>query len=118
MIQFKTTLVSALQDVGIPVMEERELSLSKNSIPCITYALANDIANKECEVIRYSEQIYLIKYWCDGTSYTQVSNCQKIDNIMFALGFKRIEYNELTYGDKVAYILRYQGLGKEFIGGQ
>ena len=39
----------------------------------------------------------------------------KLDELMYSLGFKRVSYNELSYDNLIQLIFRYEGKGWEYL---
>lgn len=111
MIDYKPTLVAALETLGLPVYYELFVD-SATATPCITYMEQNDQAYMEADNLRYSYKTFRIKLW--GDDLAQLSTTMTaLDSLMFSLGFKRNNYNELWYNEQICMILDYQGLAKE-----
>ena len=80
--------------------------------PCISYCRVNDIGNSEGDTIRYSNPIYQIKVW--SYSLEEIADyCQRVDELLFSLGFRRKNYNELTYKGLICSVIQYQCLAVE-----
>lgn len=106
MIDYKPTLKSNLETLGLPVYYELFVNGSTPT-PCITYIEAGNYADLEGDTLLYSRLSYNIKLWGkrlgDLTPYLD-----KIDKVMRKQGFKRTSYNELSYGaEQLELILGY-----------
>lgn len=112
MIDYKPTLVTQLETLGIPVYYELFVD-SDTATPCITYMEQNNYTLTEANNnIRYSYCNFRIKLWGDDLEVLSGYRTQ-VDTLMFTLGFKRNNYNELWYNNQLCMILDYQGLSKE-----
>ena len=75
--------------------------------PCISYCRVNDIGNSEGDTIRYSNPIYQIKVW--SYSLEEIADyCQRVDELLFSLGFRRKNYNELTFKGLICSVNAWQ----------
>ena len=83
MIDYHSTLVSALKTVGIPVHYELVLH-SGLPTPCISYQEANNAAEETGDTLGYSSLAYTIKVW-----HTDLETIQRyavaIDAVWFAI---------------------------------
>lgn len=113
MLDYKPTLKAKLETLGLPVYYELFVD-SSTTTPCITYAEQNDYPDKEAEYLRYSRKHFRVKLWGDDLSVLSPYAGQ-IDELMFSLGFKRTNYNELWYNEQLCMILDYQGLLQEYV---
>lgn len=112
MLDYKPTLVAALDEaLDIPVYYELFVD-STTATPCVTYIEQNDYAEQEGNTIRYSRKRFRIKIWGDDLATLSVY-LGTVDDTMFSLGFKRVNYNELWYNEQLCMIVDYLGLAKE-----
>ena len=111
MISYKETLKAQLDTLGLPVLYELMVD-SDTTTPCITYMEQSDTAHYEADNLRYSYKTFRIKLWGDDLAVLTPYSLE-LDKLMFALGFTRINYNELWYNEKICMIFDYRGLAKE-----
>lgn len=72
----------------------------------------SDTAHYEADNLRYSYKTFRIKLWGDDLAVLSPYTVE-LDELMFALGFTRTNYNELWYNEKICMIFDYRGLAKE-----
>lgn len=109
MYDYRPELVQALSQFGYPVEWENQVD-STTKPPMITYAIQNNtsIAEGGKDSLRYSLTKCRIKAWCTDLRLA-ASLCQMIDEALLAIGFKRINYNELFWtGGQVCCIIDYE----------
>lgn len=111
MIDYKPTLVSQLETLGLPVQYELFVD-SSTTTPCITYMEIDNHVYTEADNLRYGYVTFRIKLWGDDLSVLSPKRSQ-IDDLMFSLGFTRTSYNELWMDNQVSMIMDYQGISKE-----
>lgn len=110
MFDYKPTLQSELDKI-LPTYYELFVDSSTDT-PCITYIESNNIAAAEGDTLRYSTLSYQIKIW--GDDIEELSRyAQQLDSTMYALGFRRITYNELWYNTQCQLIFRYEATALE-----
>ena len=107
MFSYKTELVKQL-DAVLPTYDELFVD-STTKTPCITY-----LDDQEGDTLRYSTLAYRITIWGSIDDELEQYDAQ-LDDIMFALGFKRRAYNEI-YGDTVMrHIFTYEAQALEIV---
>lgn len=108
MYDFRPEVVQALSTLGYPVEFENQVD-STTKPPMITYATQNNtsIAEGGKDSFRYSYVTIRVKAWL--TDISQNSICADIDTALLAIGFTRINYNELFWtGGQVCCIIDYR----------
>ena len=112
MFSYKTELVKQL-DAVIHTYDELSVD-STTTTPCITYLELSNFADQEGDTLRYSTLAYRITVWGSIDDELEQYDAQ-LDDIMFALGFKRRAYNEI-YGDTVMrHIFTYEAQALEIV---
>ena len=110
MLDYKPTLKAKLEEI-LPTYYELFVD-STTATPCITYMEQNDYAEQEGDTLRYSRKRFRIKLW--GDDLEELTNyAGQVDSLLFSLGFKRVNYNELWYNEQICLIIDYQGLALE-----
>ncbi len=94
MIDFHSSLLSALKGIGVPVHYEMFLN-SGLTTPCISYMELSNISTEQGTTIGYSRIQYQVKVWSTKISDLQRYSLQ-IDSVLRPLGFKRVGCNELA----------------------
>lgn len=112
MFRYKTELVNAL-DTVLPTYDELFLD-SNTKTPCITYLELSNVADQEGDTLRYSTLAYRITVWGNPEDELEVYD-EQLDNIMFALGFKRRAYNEINGNTVIRHIFTYQAQALEIV---
>lgn len=111
MIDYHSTLVSALKTVGIPVHYELVLH-SGLPTPCISYQEANNAAEETGDTLGYSSLAYTIKVW-----HTDLETIQRyavaIDAVLRPLGWSRTNATELSNGTMIQKIMTYEATALE-----
>ena len=93
MIDYKPTLVSELETLGLPV--HYELFINKDTeVPCISYQEGLNITHKDGDTLGYSYINFRIKIWAKRESEIAQYSLA-IDSLMRGLGFDRIATSEL-----------------------
>ena len=113
MINYHSELVSALNNI-LPT--HYEMALTQNTkTPCISYMETNNyMTNDYSSSLVYSRITYQIKIW--SNSIEEIQNyISDVDDVMRALGFKRIASGELYDNNStmIQKILTYEALGRE-----
>lgn len=111
MIDYKPILVDKLNTLGLPVYYELVVD-STATTPCITFMEQSDVAHQEADNLRYSYKSFRIKLWGDSLGEMAPISIQ-LDELMYALGFTRTNYNELWFNEKICMIFDYRGLAYE-----
>lgn len=112
MFNYKPSLVAELNTI-LPTHYELFVD-SSTATPCITYMELDNAATAESDVLAYSRIAFQIKIWgyIDDMAALDEYRVQ-LDTKMKSLGFTRTAYNELTYGQQIALIFRYEALAQE-----
>lgn len=111
MIDVSTIVVSELGKTNLKVYNENFVD-SKTEVPCITYRLYDNSVLTESNNLSYSNQTYHIKVWGKDME-TLVRYSGQVDNIMRALGFKRISTNDLFASGIGQRDMKYKALSLE-----
>ncbi|MBQ0088118.1 MAG: hypothetical protein KBT27_02160 [Prevotellaceae bacterium] len=117
MIDFHSTLVSALNDI-LPTCHET-VRHPGMATPCISYLETNNYDTQHRgDTIVYSNIVYQVKVW-DKSIATIQSYVPQIDAAMRSLGFHRISSGELYDKETtmIQKLLTYEALASEIIGG-
>lgn len=112
MFRYKTELVKAL-DAVLPTYEEYFVDGSTPT-PCITYLELSNIADQEGDTLRYSSLAYRLTVWGSPEDELEVYD-EQLDDIMFALGFKRRAYNEIYGNTVIRHIFTYEATALEIV---
>lgn len=111
MIDVSTLVVSELKKTNLKVYNENFVD-SKTPVPCITYRLYDNSVLVESNNLGYSNQVYHIKVWGKDME-TLVQYSGQVDNIMRALGFKRITCNDLFVDGIGQRDMKYKAISLE-----
>lgn len=113
MIDYHSTLVSKLKEIGIPVHYEMVLH-SGLSTPCISYMELANIAEEIGDTKGYSRLQYQIKVWSNEIADLQ-SYAIKIDDALRPIGWKRIGCNEMYDNNSTMTqkIMTYEAIASE-----
>lgn len=111
MIDYKPTLITALETIGLPVTSEN-YKTADITYPCITYSQSDNVATKECDLFGYSDVYFDISLWVKNSKDMEDYSLL-IDSKMRALGFKRIGAPELWLDGIGHRTLRYKGMALE-----
>ena len=113
MIDYHSTLVSALKTIGLPVHYEMVLH-SGLATPCISYMENNNYVDSNGDTLGYSWIGYQIKVWGNDIATIQQYALQ-VDNVLRSIGFKRTSTNELhdPNSTMIQKIMSFEGLAYE-----
>jgi len=109
MIDINELVVTTLNTIGLPVMNENFISATTN-LPVITYLEYSNRDYVVGDTMEYSELIQMIKVWSTDLGEL-MNNAILIDAKMRPLGFKR-DFGSPLFSDGIGqYILRYKATG-------
>lgn len=94
MINYHASLVTALNELNIPVYYEMFMT-SGASLPCVSYMELFNAATVEGDTLGYSEIQYQISIW-DSSIATIQNHIDDLDKVMREQGFTRISSNEMA----------------------
>ena len=82
--------------------------------PCLSYMETNNYEHKQGDTIGYSYITYQVKIWATDIATIQ-SYIWQVDNVMRALGFKRVSSGELydMNSSMIQKILTYEAIALE-----
>lgn len=110
MFNYKTQLVAELNTI-LPTWYEL-FADSSTATPCITYTEVENSSAAEGDTLRYSRIAFQLKIWGDDLAALEPYT-EQVDTKMKQLGFTRVSFNELWYGNQVALIFRYEATACE-----
>ena len=112
MIDYHTTLVSALQTV-LPTHYEMALT-SQTETPCLSYMELSNYVSTYADKLGYSRIVYQVKVWANDIAVLQ-QYALEVDNVLRPLGWVRTSSGEL-YDNRSAMIqkvMTYEALARE-----
>lgn len=112
MLDYRPTLISELEKIGIPVYYEL-ICDSTTETPCITYMESQNSSYLEGDTLGYSNISYYVKLWGNDLSVL-APYAQSISETMRKLGFNRDSFNELWYNQQICMIMLFSATGKEY----
>lgn len=112
MINYHKELVSALNTV-LPTHYEMTLT-SGTKTPCISYMETNNYLVMDGDKAGYSRITYQVKVWANDIAIIQ-DYALKVDEVLRALGFRRIATNELydRNSSMIQKIMTFEALASE-----
>lgn len=112
MIDYHTQVRDGLNTI-LPTYYEMALR-SGLAVPCLSYMETNNYEHKQGNTIGYSYITYQVKIWANDIETIQ-NYIWQVDNVMRALGFKRVSSGELydMNSTMIQKILTYEALALE-----
>lgn len=110
MINYHENIVALLEQVGLPVYYEA--FVTEELLPCISYKEYKNSDYLTGDTLEYSELGFQIKFWTKDIQEGSI-NCNIIDALLKANGFKRVMREELFIDGVLSLILRYTAIGIE-----
>lgn len=106
MIDVREEIITALKDIGIPVLYDY-FTDDTTEIPCITYREEANVLLAYGDTIEYGGINFIIKIYAEGLGEI-IAIQEQVDGILHRHGLERISATEFKDGQLITKVLKYK----------